>query len=383
MTLAKTTLKGVELVRAGTWGGMTGQATITEADLADTVRAYHDPEIDRAALKIGHDGDLNLGTGQPAAGWIENLRLSADKKTLIGDLTSIPTKLASIIPTAYRRRSVEMSKGVTTPSGKRYLAALTGLALLGAKAPAVKGLADVLEIYASETETPAPGDALAAERVSLSVEDPDTTPVPHGPGKRAEAEEGTPSGVATPDERIAKVALTDALKKKLGLPETATDAEIEAALEAAEIAAPADPPAEPAAPAAPTAGTEAPAAATPAAGAEAPAAGVSLGEGETVTVSKVVFGEMLEDLKTLKADRAAERHRSALDEAVKTGRISPAERPKFAVMLAAAEAPTMTLLSELAPRYNVGIEFGDARVPAANADAELAAMHAAADAAGF
>lgn len=386
MTLAKTTLKGIELVRAGTWGGMTGRATITEADLADAVRAYHDPEIDRAALKIGHDGDLNLATGHPAAGWIENLRLSGDKRTLLGDLTSIPTKLASIIPTAYRRRSVEMSKGVTTPSGKTYLAALTGLALLGAKAPAVKGLADVLEIYASEAETPTPGEAQAAQRVSLSIEDPDTTPVPHGPGKRAEAEEGTPSGVATPDERTANVALTDALKKKLGLPETATDAELEAALEAAEIAAPAGDPAAPAAGAEGAAAPAAPAAATPAAGTEgaaAPAAGVSLGEGETVTVSKVVFGEMVEDLKTLKAERAAERHRNALDEAVKTGRISPAERPKFEVMLAAAEAPTMTLLSELAPRYNVGIEFGDARVPSADADAELAAMHAAADAAGF
>lgn len=363
MTLAKTTIKGVELVHAGEWNGMTGKAEISAEDLADAVLAYNDPETDRPVIKIGHDGDLNLATGHPAAGWVENLRLSDNKRTLIGDLTSIPTKLASIIPTAYRRRSIEMSKGVTTPSGKTYLAALTGLALLGAKAPAVKGLADVLDIYASETETPTPGNATAAERVAVTVEG-DTFPVPHGREKLGEGEKDVPN----PDERNAPVAFSDefvpTLKTLLDLPADASDEDVEAKLAKVESVTLK---AEPGTPAADAPKTE----------------NLGASDGDTVTVSKVVFAEMQADLSTLKTESAATRHKNALDDAVKTGRISPAERPKFAAMLAAAEAPTMTLLSELAPRYNVSIELGGAGNPDADADAELKAMLAEADAAGL
>lgn len=357
MTIATTTFKDVQLVRAGTWGGMTGRSTITPEDLADAVAAYADPEIDRGVLKIGHDGDLNLATGQPALGWIENLKLSADKQTLIGDLTDIPSKLAAIIPRAFRRRSVEMTLGATTPSGKTYRAALTGLALLGAKAPAVKGLDDILSLYAAEGE-PLAGD----ETVAFAVEGgTDTAPVPHAPGADGNADLGS----TIPDERTADVALTDALKKKLGLPETATDAEIEAALEAAELAAPKAEEKTPEQVAA-----EAAAAAAPV----EPVAPVALGEGapQTVTVTAVQFAAMESQIKLLTDASTADRKQKALDGAIATGRIAPAERVAFAASYDLNPEGTETLLASLAPRFSVSIELGADHAP--NADSEDAEL---------
>ena len=381
MTIATTTFKDVQLVKAGTWGGMTGRSTITPEDLADAVAAYADPEIDRGVIKIGHDGDLNLATGQPALGWIENLKLSADKQTLIGDLTGVPSKLAAIIPRAFRRRSVEMTLGARTPSGKTYRAALTGLALLGAKAPAVKGLDDILSLYAAE------GDGLeGGESVAFAVEGgTDTAPVPHAPNGAGNADEGS----QTPDERGAVVALSDALKKKLGLPDDATDEQVEAALEAAEItAAPAGDPAPAPNPAdAATAGTTpegqapAPAPVTPETPA-APAAGTQLAEAPaTVTVSAVQFAAMQETLASLEAERTADRKNKALDGAIASGRIAPAERVAFAASYDKNPEATETLLSSLAPRFST-IELGADHAPHADgtADDELLA---AAEAAGI
>jgi len=369
MTIATTTFKDVQLVKAGTWGGMTGRSTITPEDLADAVAAYADPEIDRGVLKIGHDGDLNLATGQPALGWIENLKLSDDKQTLIGDLTDIPSKLAAIIPRAFRRRSVEMTLGAKTPSGKTYRAALTGLALLGAKAPAVKGLDDILSLYAAEGD-PLEGDETVAFAVDGAT---DTAPVPHTPGAPGESGNGS----NTPDERTAEMALTDALKKKLGLPETATDAEVEAALEAAELAAPAaseKTPEEIAAEAAAAAAATEAAAAAAAAG--APAAGAQLAEGATVIVSAVQFADMQSQLATLTTERAADRKAKALDDAIKTGRIAPAERVAFAAALEANEAAGLELLGKLAPRFST-VELGADH--AGDADTDDAALMAEAD----
>jgi len=366
MTIATTTFKDVQLVKAGTWGGMTGRSTITNEDIADAVAAYNDPEIDRGVLKIGHDGDLNLATGQPALGWIENLKASADGSTLIGDLTNIPSKLAAIIPRAFRRRSVEMTLNATTPSGKKYRAALTGLALLGAKAPAVKGLDDILSLYAAEGE-PLAGESVVAFAVEGGT---DTAPVPHGPDAGGNADLGS----TIPDERTADVALSDAVKKKLGLSETATDAEIEAALEAAELAAPADPEKTPEELAAEAAAAEAAAAAAPAAAA--------LGEGapETVTVTAVQFAAMQSQLAELTTERTADRKKAALDNAISTGRIAPAERVAFAASYDLNPEGTETLLSSLAPRFSV-IELGADHAP--NAASEEAELLAAAEAHGI
>jgi hypothetical protein len=175
------------------------------------------------------------------------------------------------------------------------------------------------------------------------------------------------------------VALSEALKKKLGLPETATDAEVEAALEAAELAAPAavEKTAEE------IAAEAAAAAASPdaaAAAAVAPAAGTQLSEGvETVVLTKAVFAELQggnESLKMLLAERAADKKESALDAAIRAGKIAPAERVAFAAAWDKNAESTETLLSTLAPRFST-IELGADH--AGNADTDDAALMAEAD----
>lgn len=375
---ATTTFKGVELVKVGHWLSAAGAATVTAEHLHDAAAAAYDKQIDVAPIKIGHEGKLELGDAHPAAGWIENIRLSADKQTLLGDLAHIPTKLASIIPRAFRRRSVEMSLGVTTPAGKTYAATLTALSLLGAKAPAVKGLEDIAELYASGAS-----DAESEQTVALSYDD--TATVPHGEPETSDAEviEAPDSGAAkVTDERTAEVALTDALKKKLGLAADATDAEVEAALEAAQLTAPAGEPdnrtdeqkqadadAAAAAAAAAPAGTPAAPAAVPAP--TAAPAGTQL-SGGTVAVSAVQFSEMRTELETLKAAAQKRDREEVITLALSSGRIAPAEQKHWEAQLTRDHEGTALLLSSLQPRFST-VELGaaTAREQTASSDDEL------------
>lgn len=159
------TIPDVELVAAGSWLAAAGDGDVTDEDLDSMVAAAADPEVDAAALRIGHvDPRFD---GEPSLGWITNVRRDGAK--LLGDLAGVPAKLADIMPAAFRRRSVEMSgsvdEPVTTASGKTYRRTLSGLALLGIQRPAVKGLADVLALYASANT--APGTTTILAEVSL------------------------------------------------------------------------------------------------------------------------------------------------------------------------------------------------------------------------
>jgi hypothetical protein len=368
----KTRFKGVELLRLGKWRGALGEVEILPEHLASIVASSADPEVDTAALKIGHF-DKRFD-GEPALGYVENPRLSADGTRLVGDLADIPTKLAGVIRDAYRRRSAELRRAVTTPSGKTYPMTLTGLAFLGVEAPAVKGLADLEDLYASEELGTG-----ADEFITLAESDTDAVPPATGGDGQPSKQEGNPTG--GPDESNPKgvptVALNDILKAKLGLPATATDAEIEAALEAAELAAPkadADQDADkgdqgdkstsgegdkdgaPAAPAAPE--------------------GDKLSQGPaTVTVSKVQWDEMNETLKGLVAKDQAATRKATIEEALSAGKISPAEVGHYEALLSAAPEQGRVLLSSLAPRYSTS-PIGDSVVLSADNEA---AAHAEAD----
>ena len=362
---ATTTFKGVELVKVGNWLSGLGRAKVTQEHLEGAVAAYHDKLVDRGPIKIGHEGALALGDAHPAAGWVENLRLSEDKQTLLGDLAHIPSKIAQIIPRAYRRRSVEMSLGVTTPAGKRYAARLDALSLLGAKAPAVKGLEDIAELYASS------GESTAEQQMSLSFDD--TADVPQGEPDNGESEHVEPN-----NERTADVAFTEALKTKLGLAADATDEQVTAALEAATItpaaAAPADgtqapaaPAAPAAAPAAPAAPAAAPAAAAPAAAPAAPADGTAQLSGDgTVRVSAVQFSEMNTALQTLTQRENERQRRDVITLALSEGRISPNEQAAWEKSLTDNFEGTKALLSSLQPRFST-VEFGQAHLSAGDA----------------
>lgn len=129
----------------------------------------------RVPIKIGHGRSQKMlrNSGlftdeMPAGGWVENIRFRGNDGKLIGDLKRVPRKLAELIRVgAFRTRSVELSKVTSqTHGGKEYDSVVTGLALLGAKAPAVRTLDDVWALYSDrDPDPPRFSDGIAATPV--------------------------------------------------------------------------------------------------------------------------------------------------------------------------------------------------------------------------
>lgn len=388
---ATATIRDVELVSVGTWAASTGVTTVTRADLEAMLSAHADGLVDHAPIKLGHVSPLNddLGDGAPAYGWVipTGIRPNAQGlDTLVGDLVGMPAKLAEVAPTAYRRRSVEIAWGVKTPAGKTYAAALIGVALLGASPPAVKGLADLVKLYSSEPEVerttalelvdglegnPVAVAMLAAARqAGAPVEQLDAMADAAGARDTADVPPATPdpdnddpqtstAGPAgTTDTGGHTMTVTDEqLRQALGL---AADADVDAEVNRLISERSTDPATATTDPAA-TATTTDPAATTtdPAPAATSPAADPATStaqEPELVQLSAGTYAE----LTALAEERRTQRREEALDTAVRTGRIAPAERTAFAAQLERDEEGTIALLSNLAPRFAV-TELGDDR----------------------
>lgn len=160
-------LPGIEILSSGGPYFGTGSPpegdTFTDRDLqalADANTALAGQV--KAPIKIGHGKAQRLlrNSGlasrtdlsddeQPAAGWLENFRVSGGK--LVADARAVPRKIADLMQTgAFRSRSVEMARvteQTPTGAGRTFDSVVTALALLGAKAPAVRTLDDVLAWY--------------------------------------------------------------------------------------------------------------------------------------------------------------------------------------------------------------------------------------------
>jgi len=127
------TISGVELIRVGTWEISTGTWTVTPADLVAAVAAHRAGAVRRPPVKLGHvDPRFD---GEPAYGFVDNLRVVDNGQTLVGDLVGLPPMLADLIPVAYADRSVEGVQGFVDASGQAYSFALTGVALLAPRRP--------------------------------------------------------------------------------------------------------------------------------------------------------------------------------------------------------------------------------------------------------
>jgi hypothetical protein len=151
MPLETVDLRDVELLKADVVihgrGSPPSGDVWSSADLramADAARELGDEW--RAPAKVGHGGG-----DQPAVGWLDRVRVSADGKRLLGDILSVPAKFAELVRSrAYRSRSLELSRVKSQRSGKEYPWVPTAVAWLGAALPAVKGLADVAALYSDE-----------------------------------------------------------------------------------------------------------------------------------------------------------------------------------------------------------------------------------------
>jgi len=165
MALKTQDILGVDLLAAGGpyhgTGSPTGGDFYTDEDLAriaaDTSALLASGEL-RIPVKLGHSKEQKLlrASGftdgeMPAAGWVTNVRAEGNK--LRGDLMRVPDKLADLIGSgAFRTRSVELRSITSQQGGGTRGAVVSGLAWLGAKAPAVRSLDDVVALYSDQEE---------------------------------------------------------------------------------------------------------------------------------------------------------------------------------------------------------------------------------------
>lgn len=370
----------VPICKIGEWDGLTGKAVITRELCDSVIAAARDNEIDQARLKIGHISSMNtaLGDGAPAFGWIERPRMDDDGVTLRGDIKGVPKKLASLVGTAYKKVSVELRKGVRTPSGKQYPHVLSGLALLGASAPAVKGLDDLADLYASEAPGGGPEDECSqSDTITIALGDA-LDPVTHAdipvPSPVAcDGELDSPDRPGREKEGEPSMAFLDQAREKFGLPADASEDQILERITALSEA-PADP--DTTVKAEETDVTGDPEVSEPELKSE------TVDAPETVTVSKAQWDELTAQVSELAAERKAKHQEQVIESALSEGRIVPAEREKWTTALSAAPEATETLLSSLAPRVNVREQGSDVALSASTTDDD-AAFKAWADKTGF
>ena len=139
----------------GKWTDSSGAAhTYSEEDLIGMAKAANESNY-KPAIKLGHNEEQTalkeaFGDGAAAAGWMRNFRVEAGK--LIADLTGVPKKLSDLIKAgAYKCKSLEISSDFKDEGlGKTFKLMPVGLALLGAKMPALSNLNDLTAIYKTE-----------------------------------------------------------------------------------------------------------------------------------------------------------------------------------------------------------------------------------------
>ncbi len=179
------TVPGIELMRVGKWNLSTGEWECTEREIAAAIDAHEKGLLRKPVIRLGHN-DPRF-SGDPAVGWIDNLRASADGQALIGDMVGVPEWLAEILPSAYPSRSIEGLYDYTAPDGSEHEFVLTGLALLGATRPGVESLQslqDVARLY----DIAAAGQ-VGGKAIELTIEAADN-PKPYGDVKYADPKNG-------------------------------------------------------------------------------------------------------------------------------------------------------------------------------------------------
>jgi hypothetical protein len=161
---ALVTIPGVELCAVGTWNASTGTTTFTSDDLAACVSALDCPGVRNPVLKLGHDEADGAGIrwdGEPAIGWIANMRLADNDAKIVGDYTGMPGWLAGVLPSAYPDRSIEMYRPFVCQIGHTHPAVITAVALLGVSHPAVGVLQSLQDVAALYQVQPAAARAVA------------------------------------------------------------------------------------------------------------------------------------------------------------------------------------------------------------------------------
>jgi hypothetical protein len=223
--MAMADLLDVELARPGTFNLASGPLTVTADMLADAARYAQRPGARPSPVKIGHTDPRFNGDGEPALGWLGNLRVedeNGDGPVLMGDITGLPPWLAAAAPAAWPDRSVEGWQDFEV-DGETFGFVIDGLALLGVTPPGMSTIRSLRDL-------PQALGVAASARIVARMGDPDTS---------APADE-------TIDQKEAGQMDPAKIREALGLPADASDDEVKAAWGKSPLAAQPNPSPEPA-----------------------------------------------------------------------------------------------------------------------------------------
>lgn len=152
------TIPGVEIASVGFWDISNATDWHPSAeDLASAVAAVDCPAVRRPVLKFGHTGEP--GEGDPAIGLVDELRLTEDGQTLVGDFVGVPSWLAdadsegrAVIASAYPDRSGEFQRDYICQLGHTHPFVVHAVALLGVMRPGIGTLESLYDLYAKAPE---------------------------------------------------------------------------------------------------------------------------------------------------------------------------------------------------------------------------------------
>jgi hypothetical protein len=234
-------LLGVELARPGPWKLASGQTEFTAQMLRDAAEFFTASGGQAVPIKLGHVDDR--WDGEPAFGSVTNVRYVEDDRgpVLLGDLRDMPGWLSASAPRSWPNRSIEGWQDFTY-GGREYSLILSGLAFLGVTPPAVRNIRSLADLRTALA-------ASSAQRVFASAppDDPvEPPPEPPGPAPEAPAAEALGLSAAQPQTpaRTAEIPHTEGAGMNLakyrealaGLPDDASEEDVEAALVAAGFA---------------------------------------------------------------------------------------------------------------------------------------------------
>lgn len=131
-------IKGVELFATGVWNGY----QVKKQTLDEIAASYQKFSTAlRIPLKFGHNDEQPMTDGQPALGWVTNIRVEGEK--LLGDFVDMPDIVYSAVKQKlYNTLSIELLFDVEY-KGELFPHVLTAVALLGADLPAVNSIKDL------------------------------------------------------------------------------------------------------------------------------------------------------------------------------------------------------------------------------------------------
>lgn len=163
------TIEAVPIVRVGTYDLASGPRTFSEEDLQAAAQAWatdasvKNPRIKIDSLEKAMGLDPMSHGGEPAFGWADNLRVSANGQELLADF-HVPDFIHAAMQWAYPSLSIEGTPpGWVSATGRSHELVITAVALLGVHWPGVTTLDDFQQFLVSG---PAEGELISASAVS-------------------------------------------------------------------------------------------------------------------------------------------------------------------------------------------------------------------------